>query len=190
MSLVGEITFEVAAKFKFNKIKETILNGKFENIPLEGNRKGAYINAPYGVTVVFLPNGNLVYSASNMIKLTDENFQIIKSIDVGGEGFLALSRRNQIYFCCFQESCILLLDFNLNRIKKVGGQQCRDWQYMFKLPGGLCCHENYVYLYDSTNRRIQIFTLDLDYVDTIKIEYHPQGIQISESTIGVFCLFY
>lgn len=194
-SLVGEISFEISAKLKFNKIKETILNGKFENIPLEGNRIMNQNTHPYGISVVGLPNGNLVYSSCNTLKLVDANFKIIKSIDVGGEGSLALNRRNQVYFSCYGQKCILLLDLNLNRLKKVSRTNIENTEYLFELPNGLCCYEDCLYVCDLCNRRIQIFTLDLNYEDTIFFErYHPRGIQISDSTIGVSCeeaiLFY
>jgi hypothetical protein len=190
-SLVGEISFEVSAKLKFNKIKETILNGKFENIPLQGNEN----SRTYDVSVVSFPNGNLVYSATRMLKLIDENSKIIKSIYVKGEGSLALNRRNQVYFSCPENKCILLLDLNLNQIKIVGDQPGCSRDYLFRDPCGLCCYEDYLYVCDGCDRRIQIFTLDLNYVDTIMLEgYRPWGINISESTICVSCcdaiLFY
>ena len=81
------------------------MNGKFENIPLQGNQN----SRSYDVSVVSLPNGNLVYSASNMLKLIDENLKIIKSIDVRGVSRLASNRKNQVNFSCYQEECIFYL---------------------------------------------------------------------------------
>ena len=88
-----------------------------------------------------------------------------------------------------------LLDINLNQVKIVGDQPDRSGEYLLEYPCGLCCYEDYLYVCDNRIPRIQIFTLDLNYVDTIMLEsYSPCRIQISESTIGVYCfdaiLFY
>ena len=61
-------------------------------------------------------------------------------------------------------------------------------------PHDLCCKDDYLYICDRNNRRIQILTLDFEYSNTIQIDGHPFRIQISNTTIGLSCekatLFY
>ena len=42
-----------------------------------------------------------------------------------------------------------------------------------------------LYVCDLRNERIQILSLDFDYVDTIKLDYIPRSIKISDSTICI-----
>ncbi len=133
------------------------MNGKFENIPLKGNQN----SRSYDVSVVSLPNGNLVYSASNMLKLIDENLKIIKSIDVRGVSRLASNRKNQVYFSCYQEECVFLLDINLNQVKIVGDQPDRSGEYLLEYPCGLCCYEDYLYVCDNRINKIHVIRYNI-----------------------------
>ena len=70
----------------FKKIKETILNGKFELIEVAG--KPTSVNN--------LPNGNLFCVTDDSVKLLDENFKEIKSVSTSWCSCCALNRRNEI----------------------------------------------------------------------------------------------
>ena len=53
---------------------------------------------------------------------------------------------------------------------------------------GLCCNGDYFYICDGGNKRIQILTLDFEYVNTSQLDGdYPYTIQISNTTIGVSC---
>ena len=89
--------------------------------------------------------------------------------------------------------CIILFDLNLNQLKQFGPLGAGNNQ--LKCPVGLCCNVDFLYICDYRNKRIQILTLDFDYVYTIQLGGNfPRRVQISNTTIGVSCdqatLFY
>ena len=97
--LIGEVLFEGLAQYKYKKMKETLLNWKFELIELAGQLSS--LNS--------LPNGNLVYGTLRSVKLLDENFKEIKPVSKSsGYSFCALNSRNEIYVSVDDKHYILL----------------------------------------------------------------------------------
>ena len=179
--LIGEIIFR--GSFSRHKIRHTLLNGKFETIHLAWQPS----------SLISLPNGNLVCGTNLSVMLLDANLREIKNIATGGFSFCALNHRNEINVSVHHKHCIILFDSNLNRLKAFGLSGSGNNQLY--CPFGLCCHDDYVYICDYSNRRIQILSLDLEYVNTIQLDGNtPIRIQTSETTIGVSCdeaiLFY
>ncbi len=174
--------FDGLTKYKFNKIKETLLNGKFEIIPL--------VRQPS--SLIALPNNNFVFGTNFSAMLFNENLEQIKTISTGGYSFCALNHRNQICVSVGDKDFIILFDLNLQQLKQFGSRGSGNNQLDY--PIGLCCHEDYLYICDYFNQRIQIFTHDLEYSNTIQLDDRPFRIQISETTIGISCfqatLFY
>ena len=184
--LIGEIVFGVPSgykRIKMNKLKRVLFNGKIETIQLAAN----------GVSLIALPNGNLVYGTDGKVFLLNENFQEIKSVSTGGWSCCALSRRNEIYVSDSVNDCIISFDLNLNKLKQFGSNGTGNNQ--LDQPLGLCCHGDYLFACDRGNKRIQILTLDLEYVNTIPLDGNsPYRVEISNTTVGVSCnratLFY
>ena len=174
--LIGEIVYGGLAAYKMSKIKRVLLNGKIEIIQLPILSRG--------VSLIALPNGNLVYGTVKKVLLLNENFQEIKSVETGGFSFCALNRRNEICVSAHSNNCIISFDLNLNKLKKFGFLGAGNNQS--NSPFGLCCRGDYLYVCDFSNRRIQILTLDFEYVNTIQIDGdYPRRVQLSETTIGV-----
>ena len=165
-------------KYKLNKIKPNLINGKFEAIKLD--------SCPTSLMV--LTNGNLVCSINESLILLNENLQKIKSASTGGYSLCALNRRNEIYASVYIKNCIILYDLNLNELKQFGTHGSGQNQLYY--PFGLCCHNDYLYICDYSNKRIQIFSLDFEYVNTIQTERNnfPRRIEISQTTICVSCI--
>ena len=157
-------------------MKETLLNGKFELVKVAGQP----------VSLISLPNGNLVCGTKDSVKLLDENFKEIKSVSTGGWSFCALNRRNEIYVSVWHNHCIISFDLNLNKLNQFGSIGAGNNQ--FNYPNGLCCHGEFVYICDWGNKRIQILTLDFEHSNTIHLDGNrPLIVQTSETTIGVPC---
>ena len=167
-------------KYRCNKTKISIenicylLNGKFEIIPIGGQP----------ASLIILPNGNLVCSTYPSVMLLNESFEHIEIISPGGN-YCAVNCRNEIYVSIFEKNCILLFDLNLNQLQQFGTRGLGNNQ--LDHPQGLCCHDDYLYICDYGNKRVQILTLDMIYESTIDLEDCPDIIQISEKTIGVCC---
>ena len=171
--LIGEVLYEGSKRYK---MKQTLLNAKFELIEVDGPP----------TSLISLPNGNLVCSTTGLVKLLDENLKEMKSFSTGGLSFLALNCRNEIYVSVNNKHFIILFDLNLNKLKQFGSKGAGNNK--FKYPRGLCCHGDYLYICDHNNSRIQILTLDFEYVNSIELDgLGPFRVQTSETTIGVSC---
>ena len=173
--LIGEVLFEGLTQYRYKKMKETLLNGKFELIEV----------AEQPSSLISLPNGYLVCGTTGSVKLLDEYFKEIKSVSTGGWTFCALNRRDEIYVSVGGKHCIILFDLNLNKLKQFGSFGAGNNQ--FNYPRGLCCHGDNLYVCDKWNKRIQILNLDLEYSSTIQLDDYPRRVQTSETTIGVSC---
>ena len=178
--LIGEVLFEGSA---YKKMKETLLKGKFELIQV----------ADYPLSLISLPSGNLVCSTDGSVKLLDENFKEIKSVSTGGFSCCALNHRNEIYMSDSSNHCIISFDLNLNKIKQFGTKGAGNNE--LNGPWSLCFHDLYLYICDFYNKRIQILTVNFDYISTFQLDgLYPYRVNTSETTIGVSCpqatLFY
>ena len=120
-------------QYGYKKMKETLLNGKFELIEVAGQP----------VSLISLPNGNLVCGTVGSVKLLDENIEEIKSVLTGRSSCCALNRRYEIYVR--QNHCIISFDLNLNKLKQFGSQGTGD-NHLFS-SSGLCCHGVNVYIF-------------------------------------------
>ena len=165
-------------KFKFDRIKES-LNGNLEFIPI--------VEAP--ISLLVLPNHNLVCSTIRSIILFNDKLQEIKNISTKGKSFCALNRRNGIYVSVREKISFLLFDLNLNQLKQFGScGSCGSGNNQLNYPYGLSCHDDYLYICDCGNKRIQILTLDFEYTSSIQLEgFYPFRVLVSKSTIGVCC---
>ena len=146
--IIVELLFEGFAEYRYKKMKETFLNGKFELIEEAGKP----------VSLFSLPNGDLICGTADSVKLLDENFKETKSVLTGGFSFCALNHRNEIYVSVFGKHCFIMFDLNLNQLKQFGSNGAGNDQ--LKFPCGLCSHNDYLYISDRHNNRIQILTLE------------------------------
>jgi hypothetical protein len=77
----------------------------------------------------------------------------------------------------------LKTDFDLNKIKSCG-EKGKNFN-QFDLPVGICFRNTYLYICDFNNSRLQILTNNLEYVNSIKVEYNPWTIKASKSILCV-----
>ena len=79
------------------------MNGKIETI----------IIPSYVLSLIALPDGNIVYGTLNKVFLLNENFQKIKSVSTDRWSYCALNHRNEKYVTDYSKNCIILFDLNL-----------------------------------------------------------------------------
>jgi hypothetical protein len=171
------------------------------------NYKSFKLDIAPSLDLCLLPNGHFCYAAFYSITIYDQSFNIVNRVnrineeenklffDINSNEFedddpsqihlngVAFNKRNEIYVSDSIHDCILMMDFNLNLIKSFGTTGEENDQ--FRLPYGLCCKNDRLYVCDFHNTRIQIFSLDIEYIDTIKLNCRPQSLGISDSTIGI-----
>ena len=75
------------------------------------------------------------------------------------------------------------MDNELNLIKTFGS--AGDGMDQLIGPRTICCQNDYLFVSDRFNKRIQILTLDLEFHDTIQLDFLPLSIAVSSTTIGI-----
>ena len=72
---------------------------------------------------------------------------------------------------------------NFKKIKSVGGQGFSHYQ--FNRPFVICYKKNKLYICNYANQRIQIFKKKLQFVQSLKVEYEPWVMKLSNSIMFV-----
>ena len=157
-----------------DKISRTIQNGHFEMVLID------FI--PYAICE--LSNGSFVATHINQISVFDENLIQFKKVDFSNFAFgCAISNDKNIYITDWNNSCICLMDKELNIIKKFGTKGSNNNE--FNNLTCICCRDDFLFVCDYSNRRIQILKLDFEYHDTIQLNCFPLSIEVSNTTIGI-----
>ena len=160
-------------------VKELFLRGKTETIEL----------AHDVFDIIALSNNRIACSSffSNCLVLYDENFKPVKTIDKINELSFTptgiASYDNHLYIADSQNHSIIKLDDEFNFIKSFGSFGA-DFNQFVK-PSGICFKNGLLYICDYGNQRIQICDKDLEFIDSVKVNYQPWMIKISNSLIFV-----
>jgi len=139
-----------------------------------------------------LPNQNLLSVNSTPWNLTlyDENFNHTRSIDqISGQKIKPLSvttnDKNVIFIACVDE--IIATDLEFNKIFKYGskGSDIDQFQY----PSGIAFEEDFLYVCDRNNKRIQklfaSISSEILFSKNYVLRYKPDQIKVSN---GVACV--
>ena len=139
--------------------------------------------------ILVLSKNRIVCSslANSNLKLYDEKFKLVKRLDkiseIIFEPVCIASYDNHLYITDKLNHIIIVLDFELSRIKSIGSLGSSSNQ--FNSPWGICCKDGILYICDNGNQRMQIFNKELEFIDTIKMDYQPWEIKITNSSIFV-----
>lgn len=144
--------------------------------------------------ICVLPNGHLLTSNLNDLNLIlyDNEFNIIKKIyrfnnsqhqSIYTFG-LTTNNLNSIYICDAYHHCIQMTDLELNLMNEIG-QQGSHYIDQFNFPCGLCYHNDYVFICDSLNQRIQIYNKHLAYQGTFDLNYKPFQIKFTKNSMCI-----
>ena len=114
----------------------------------------------------------------------DETFKELKKIDRQGSLVgCSIYNDKHIYVTDYETACVYLMDNELNILKTFGSKGSGMDQ--FNCPCTIFCQNEYLFVSDHVNKRIQILTLDLKYFDTIQLNFGPRSIAVSSTTIGI-----
>ena len=174
--LIGLIVYENTINLLTNEeIREVIKRTSQLEVFLENFK-------PY--EMMSLPNGQILVVNSSSISLYDENFKLIRTKEYNILS-CTLSDKKEIYAVDSINHCVYKIDLNLNLQMKFGSYGS-DNDQQFSSPKSIFWINDYFYVDDDGNNRIQIFDLNFDYVDTIsKMNYKLDPIKISKKAIGV-----
>jgi hypothetical protein len=165
---------EISNKLGFLEIDERIKNAEFKIFP---NCKV--------IDYCVLPNKSIFVTTQNSIRIFNEIFQETKNIAVSKWTTFgcAINSRNEIYISNTLNNCIGIYNLNLEKFNTVGSKGNSNGQ--FDDIGRMIWKEPHLYVCDLKNKRIQIFDIDLKFLDVIQLVDSPRSIQILNKTIGV-----
>ncbi len=141
------------------------------------------------VDACVMPNNRLLASNHQSISILDERFNIIKEIEkmdgnfIESYGVAFNNKKNCIYVSCYHSHCIYMLDLDLNKIKSFGSHGSNNNN--LDCPSGICLNDDYLYVCDTLNFRIQILNSDLQYIDMIDLSFYPQTTRCIGATMGI-----
>jgi hypothetical protein len=176
---IGKIIYPDLIKNNHQETMDKIKNANFATVDMHA--------LVYDICV--LPNNCFLSLNFDSISVVDEKFNIIKTIQkiddkpISSPGSALNMEKNCIYVSNRSGHCVYMLDIDLNMIKSFGSEG-KD-KNSFKYPHGICFNDDYLYVCDYSNFRIQIFNSDLEYGDSIKLSVAPLTIQISGTSIGI-----
>ena len=181
-------------EFHAEKISESETKIKilFEKMVVKSNFPIEY--APYDVCV--LPGSKILCADcdAKLLVLYDKDYSLLKVIKKINRKIiqptsLALNEESRhLYIAEVAHHQILMTDLNFSLIKSIG---CRgDSIDNFCAPFSICYKHRYLYVCDTFNQRIKIYTHDLKFVESINLSFQPFSIQISDSSICVNCKYF
>ena len=119
------------------------------------------------------------------LTLFDQNLNLMRTIEKFDDVAFSPSRIacddiDRIYIIDHSIYQVLMLDLNLKKVKGVGSKGNNVEQ--FDLPNGIAYFSNKIYVCDTNNKRLQILTSDLEFKNSIPLEYQPWLIKISKES--------
>jgi hypothetical protein len=161
-------------KLNFEEIRECIKNVSLLEIVSENVKPN---------DVHSLPNGKILFITSNLVSILDENFNIIKSKEMMGVVGCALKDENEIYLVDSINSCIYIIDSELEKKMQLGSYGIGDYQ--FKNPKTIFWVNELFYVNDDGNFRIQIFDKNQKFLNSVENNNPFSSIKISEKSIAI-----
>lgn len=176
-SIIGELISE-----KKNKnVKDLLHQGKKEIINL-----GFY---PWDI-IVFPKNRILCSNYGNKnLTLHDEAGNLIRLLDkINGSlfqpcGIAFDEEENNLFITDLLMHQIIMTDIEFNKIKTVGSAGEENNQ--FNSPVGICFKNGNLYVCDHGNKRIKMFSKDLEFIKSLNVDYGPSLIKATDSLICV-----
>ena len=172
--IIGEIWYQNEVN-----VKELLANGKTEIFELN---QGVW-------DILVIDKNRVLFSDpfSNCLTLYDQNFNLLRKIDtINGESFnpygLACSD-NHLYLVDQYNHRILMTDFEFSKIKSVGS--IGNLNNEFDTPYGICLIDEILYICDYYNQRIQVYSKDLEFIKSAKVDYGPWVIKAFNSLLFV-----
>ena len=139
--------------------------------------------------IISLPNDTIVCCNYHNMKIYDENFQILKTIDTIQENTvrsrgITTNNIDLVYISDLQAHQILACDLNFNKITAYGTYGKGMGQ--FSNPTGIFYHNRFLFICDFDNKRIQKVSDDFKSCEIFNIKLKPYYIKII-GTIACVC---
>jgi hypothetical protein len=170
------------------KVKEIDVFDLMKN----GNKQIFDLNF-HPIDIVGLPDNQIVCVSNEdpCIVVYDQNFNLLKNVKSLNDQHLdpigiALNKEDeQLYIVENANNRIILTDLDFNFIKYFGSQG--KGNHEFDNPSDICFKNHSIYVCDNHNNRVQIFNKDFEFISTLKTNYGPWKIKVSNLLICVQC---
>ncbi len=120
-------------------------------------------------------NNFAVLNRSSSIMILNENFEMVTTKYKIGEltlknpnGICVGTIKKNVYICDTDNHRIIMTNESLDSLLKVCGERGTG-RHNFKSPCSIRCHDDKLYVLDTGNSRIQILSLDLEYLSPIDL---------------------
>jgi 6-phosphogluconolactonase (cycloisomerase 2 family) len=166
------------------ELRNRIKNSKYEKIEL--NIK------PYDVCI--LPNGFILTAnrADGTLTIFDSTFKLQQTIDkidnkdFKPRGITVNNRHKQIYILDELNSQIIMTDLQFKKLESYGSYGSSDSQ--FDDPASICHESDFLYVSDRNNQKVKVLTDDLEFSNSIELDYKPYLIKASNKRLCVTCV--
>lgn len=188
-----QIHYNSLSDFNETKVNETEV--KVKDSIGKMNVKSTYeiTFSPYDVCV--LPQNKILCADCDgkLLALYDKHFKLVKVIrKINRKAIqptsIAINSEDQIYVSDVACHQIMLLDLDFNLISSVGSRGNNTDE--FCTPFSISYKYNYLYVCDTFNKRIQIYSESLKYIESINLPIMPFSIQISNTSICINCKYF
>ena len=178
--LIGKVLF-YKKELDSCQVKELLMNGNLE-----------FIDLKIGISdIIVLPNNQLLCSNpdNKFLTLYDENLKLIRIIDkINEEAFkpqgIAINEDyDNLYITDQENHQIIRTDLYFNKIQSVGSYGMGDGN--FKFPFGICFKNDKVYCSDYLNKKIQTFNSNLEFFESVILDYVPMVMKAKNSMMMV-----
>ena len=120
------------------------------------------------------------------LSIYNHNFEEIKTVhQIEGQKFqsfnVASNDNDRIYISDNNNHQIIMLDFDFNLIKKFGSFGFSADQ--FSTPWGISFKNDYLYVCDVDNKRIQVLTKELEFHKTLNLDFEVWLIKVTDKII-------
>lgn len=139
---------------------------------------------------IALPNGYIILLTVHFtLIILDQNYHFVREItNVNGDylyvkGLCYNEDENVFYISDKHHRKILMVDWHFNLMRSVCSKGTDEHQ--FDNIEGLCFKNENLYVCDTSNNRIQIFDSILNLVNSLKLDFSPLNIKVSESLICI-----
>jgi hypothetical protein len=171
------------------KVKEIDVFDLMKN----GNKQIFDLNL-HPIDIVGLPDNQIVCVSNkdHYIAVYDQNFNLLRNIKSLNDQHLdpigiALNKEDeQLYIVENTKHRIILTDLDFNFIKYFGSQGSGNHEFDF--PVDICFKNHSIYVCDYDNHRVQIFNKDFEFISTLKTNYKPWKIKVSNLLICIKCI--
>ncbi len=163
---------------------QTINNINVANRIRDGRYKLIYLNVePFDLCV--LPNGNILCAdfREHNICVYDKNLKLIKKVDkignfIFGPTSLTTNKLDKLYVCDYSNDRIFITDFELTHVTKtIDSDEYKTHQFCD--PSSICYFNDFLYICDTYNKKIQKLTSTLKFKTSYKFDFSPKQIKIT-----------